>query len=333
LDHRGKQTPPIKLGTSGGWGADIANGFCCGGTLGALVTDGSARYLLSNFHVLAGDVVSGGNARVSGLGDQVIQPGLIDVSCNVASAQIVGFLSGYGDPFGGANVDAAIAKAVAGMVAEDGDILGIGTLSSATAAPFVRQRVKKSGRTTGLTSSKVSAVNATVSVAYDTECAGGARGTVTFTGQVMIENRGSKFLNSGDSGSLMVEEVDVHPRAVGLLFAGSSTVAVANPIDEVLSALEVVMVGVTTAGAATADEPGPTEKAAVARAVVAQKKHRLRLEAVPAGIGHGVGMNARGAAVVKVFVESNAAAARAALPPSLDGIPVVVEEVGRIVAF
>ncbi len=59
----------------------------------------------------------------------------------------------------------------------------------------------------------------------------------------MISNKGSKFLNSGDSGSLMVEDVTTRPRAVGLLFAGSSSIAVANPIGEVLSFLGATMVG------------------------------------------------------------------------------------------
>ncbi len=33
----------------------------------------------------------------------------------------------------------------------------------------------------------------------------------------------------------MVQDVTTKPRAVGLLYAGSSTVAVANPINEVLA--------------------------------------------------------------------------------------------------
>ncbi|MRR38336.1 hypothetical protein EG829_27550, partial [bacterium] len=37
VSHTAKQTPPIQLGTSGGWKYDVANGYCCGGTLGALV--------------------------------------------------------------------------------------------------------------------------------------------------------------------------------------------------------------------------------------------------------------------------------------------------------
>ena len=43
------------------------------------------------------------------------------------------------------------------------------------------------------------------------------------------------FLVSGDSGSLMVQDVTTNPKAVGLLYAGSSQTAVANPIGSVLS--------------------------------------------------------------------------------------------------
>ncbi len=46
--HTAKQTPPIQLGTSGGWSKDLANGYCCGGTLGSLVKIGSTQYILSN---------------------------------------------------------------------------------------------------------------------------------------------------------------------------------------------------------------------------------------------------------------------------------------------
>ena len=94
-----------------------------------------------------------------------------------------------------------------------------------------------------LSRSSISGLNATVSVTYDNECAGGAAFTKTFTGQIVAANRGSKFLNSGDSGSLMVEDVATNPHAVGLLFAGSSTSAIANPIDEVLTFLGASMVG------------------------------------------------------------------------------------------
>jgi hypothetical protein len=240
--HRVKQTPPIQLGTSGGWRYDLANGYCCGGTLGSLVLKGGNRYVLSNYHVLEADIVNGGNGRVAQAGDPVIQPGLIDVSCNANNAQNVANLSGI-KSLPGSNVDAAIAQMISGMVRTDGAILDIGTISATTIGASIGQAVKKSGRTTGLTRSSVTGLNATVSVQYSNECAGGVAFTKTFTGQIVIKNRGSRFLNSGDSGSLMVQDVTTNPKAVGLLFAGSSTSAIANPIDQVLSFLGATMVG------------------------------------------------------------------------------------------
>jgi hypothetical protein len=241
--HTAKQTPPIQLGTSGGWRYDLANGYCCGGTIGSLITKNGLQYVLSNYHVFWADIVSGGNSRIAVAGDPVIQPGLIDVSCNAANAQNVATLSGSGS-LPGANVDAGYAQVITGMVRTDGAILEIGTISATTIAASVGQLVKKSGRTSGLTRSSVSGLNATISIAYENECAGGAAFTKTFTGQIVIKNKASKFLKSGDSGSLMVQDVTTNPKAIGLLYAGSTSTAIANPIASVLSwAGNATMVG------------------------------------------------------------------------------------------
>ena len=240
--HTAKQTPPIQLGTSGGWRYDLANGFCCGGTLGSLVSIGGVQHILSNYHVLEADIVLGGNTRIAMTGDPVIQPGLIDVNCNAATAQDVALLVKRSS-LPASNVDCAIASVIPGQVRTDGAILEIGTISSQTIAASINQAVKKSGRTTGLTRSTVTGLNATVSITYENECAGGTAFTKTFTGQIVVRNNGSRFLNSGDSGSLMVQDVTTNPRAVGLLFAGSSSTAIANPIGQVLSFLGATMVG------------------------------------------------------------------------------------------
>jgi hypothetical protein len=240
--HTAKQTPPIQLGTSGGWGKDLANGFCCGGTLGSLVNIGGVQHILSNYHVFEADIVAGGNNTTAQTGDAIIQPGLIDINCTVANSQTVATLVKKSS-LPNSNVDCSVAKVVSGQVRSDGAILEIGTISSSTVNAALNQAVKKSGRTTGLTHSTISGLNATISVAYDNECAGGAAFTKTFTGQIVIANNGSRFLNSGDSGSLMVEDVATNPRAVGLLFAGSSSTAIANPIGQVLSFLNATMVG------------------------------------------------------------------------------------------
>ena len=243
VSHKAKQTPPIQLGTSGGWRHDLANGYCCGGTLGSLVQIGNTQYILSNYHVLYADIVNGGNGTIAQAGDPVIQPGLIDVGCDQNDAQNVATLVTGGGSLPGSNVDAAIAQVITGKVRTDGAILEIGTISSTTIVASINQAVKKSGRTTGLTRSYVNGLNATVSVAYDNECAGGAAFTKTFTGQILVNNRGSKFIAGGDSGSLMVADVNTNPKAVGLLYAGSSTIAVANPIGQVLSFFGASMVG------------------------------------------------------------------------------------------
>ncbi|MGR8980171.1 MAG: hypothetical protein ACU84H_08790 [Gammaproteobacteria bacterium] len=245
VSHTAKQTAPIQLGTSGGWRYNLSNGYCCGGTLGSLVANGGKQYILSNYHVLEADIVNGGNGRIAQTGDPVIQPGLIDMSCNANNAQNVATLSGI-KSLPNFNVDAAIAEVGPGMVDTSGSILEIGKISSSTVGASLNQAVKKSGRTTGLTRSSVSGLNATVSVAYDNECAGGAAFTKTYTGQILVNNRigkGKSFLAGGDSGSLMVEDAATNPKAVGLLFAGSSSIAVANPIGQVLSFFGATMVG------------------------------------------------------------------------------------------
>ena len=242
--HTAKQSPPIQLGTSGGWSYDLANGYCCGGTLGSLVQANGVQYIMSNYHVFESDIVPGGNGIIAQDGDPIIQPGLIDVNCNKAGAQVVATLHKV-NSLPSSNVDVSVAQVVSGMVSPSGAILEIGTISKNIVNASLNMKVKKSGRTTGLSSSTISGLNATVSVSYENECAGGTAFTKTYTGQIVVANRGQKFLNSGDSGSLMVENVATNPRAVGLLYAGSSTSAIANPIGEVLNFLSTKL-GTTT---------------------------------------------------------------------------------------
>jgi len=241
VSHTAKQTPPIQLGTSGGWRYDLANGYCCGGTIGSLIKKGTTQYVLSNYHVFWGDIVAGGNGRVATAGDPVIQPGLIDVGCNAANAQNVANLSGSGSLPGNDKVDAGYAQVIPGMVRTDGAILEVGTISATTVTATIGQKVKKSGRTSGLTRTTVYAINGTVTIQYETECAGAAAFTQTFNNQVILN--GGRFIQSGDSGSLMVEDLTTNPKAVGLCFAGSSKYGIANRINDVLAWAGATMVG------------------------------------------------------------------------------------------
>jgi trypsin len=324
--HTARQARPIQLGVSGGNASDIANGYCCSGTLGALVTDGPKQYILSNTHVFAGDSVRGGNNKVSSVGDDVNQSGLIDSGCQYIASDIVADVTDWA-PFGQFNIDAAIAEIRTDQVRTDGAILEIGPLANTTAQAFVGQAVKKSGRTTGLTRSSISSLNATVTVGYTDECAGNSF-NVTYSNQILISNKGSRFLNSGDSGSVMVEDVAVNPRAVGLLYAGSSSIAVANPIDEVLNHFNVTMVGGTASGSMSALETGPTSAKGLARAMTIQERHARELLSVPGAVGHAV--SASNAPVIQILVQELTPRAQAAAPRQLEGVPVVLVEVGEI---
>jgi hypothetical protein len=241
------QSAPIELGTSGGSRKDFVSGYCCGGTLGALVSINGNQYILSNYHVFEQDISPGGNGTIAQSGDPIVYPGLPDANCQVNAVQTVATLLKKSSLPGG-NVDCSIAQVVPGMVRTDGSILEIGTISSSTVAAALNQAVKKSGRTTGLTHSYVEGLNATLTVTYDSECHGPVAFNKTFTGQVIFANVSQTFEDSGDSGSLVVEDVATNPRAIGLLFAGSSTSAAANPIDEVLGFLGATMVGAPDSG-------------------------------------------------------------------------------------
>lgn len=127
-------------------------------------------------------------------------------------------------------VDAALAKLVNNYQVDD-NILGIGRVTG-TKIPEIGMTVRKSGRTTGLTQGRITLLNATITISYDT-----SRGlrTARFTGQVLTES----ISQGGDSGSLVVDGTE--NKAVGLLFAGSPVATVFTPIDTVLAALNVLI--------------------------------------------------------------------------------------------
>ena len=237
-DHQTAQTTPIELGASGGSVDDSTRRFCCGGTLGALVTDiDGGLYILGNNHVLA-------RFNKAEVGEDIVHPGLIDAGCSTSSPEVVANLTDFVEIFknGTNDVDAAIAEIVTGTVNTSGSILDIGTISADTLAPSVGLAVKKSSRTTGLTTGSIAAVDVTLDVGYNTKCGGGKTVVARFTGAFRIN--GSDFSDGGDSGALVVEDVTSSPRAVGLLFAGSSSSTFCNPIDSVLAAFGVSLVGV-----------------------------------------------------------------------------------------
>jgi hypothetical protein len=237
--HTARYPRPIELGVSGGNSKDFAYPYCCSGTLGALVTDGAKQYILSNGHVFAGDQAASENdPDVAEVGQEVNQPGLIDVGCYDYPDDYVAYVTAWCED--GYNVDCAIAEVIPGMVDPEGSILEIGEISATTLEAYVGLAIKKSGRTTGLTRGTVSSINGNFNVGGTDECAGEST-TEYFTGQIVITGR--RVSGAGDSGSLVVEDVDVNPRAIGLLFAGGGNTAICNPIDDVLAYFGISLVG------------------------------------------------------------------------------------------
>src|SRR4029079_2937284 len=134
----------------------------------------------------------------------------------------------------GSNVDAAVAQLRTGQMDSSGFIEDVGVPSSTIASPSVGLGVAKSGRTTGFTTGTIASINTSVNVQYTRDCGGGKKFVVSYTNQVVINS--STFSAGGDSGSLIVTNNASH-NPVALLYAGSSTSTIGNPIGEVLTKL------------------------------------------------------------------------------------------------
>jgi hypothetical protein len=326
---------------SGGNVNDATRRFCCSGTLGALVTDGTTTYILSNNHVLAR-----GDQAVAG--EDVSQPGLIDSNCNIGTV-VADFT--IASPLG-SNVDAAIAQLRPGTMDGTGFIEDIGVPSRSVVTPTVGMSVAKSGRTTGFTTGSISSINTSVSVQYTTSCGGGKKFTVAYTNQVIINS--STFSAGGDSGSLIVTNNSAH-NPVALLFAGSSSATIGNPASLVLTRLSTVLgrtlsfVGSGTASPITS-QSGKSEVEpfvrgfggampqlpvqASDRASAVLENNRANLMATPGVIGAGVGATSENDTepAIVVYVDRTSGH-RPVFAQSLDGVAVRVVHTDPFVAF
>jgi len=258
-------TPGLSIGLNPGVTA---------GTLGFIVQKaGSAgRFLLSNWHVIAANntpvadrdvttITQPGNADGGSPPSDVIAnltefvpigssggtPPLppIPSECNIAGAtagvlnglaQLVGSstrlrpvleaLDSHEEPPTDNRVDAALGELA---VEYDRTTPEIGVVTD-TGTPTLGLQVQKFGRTTGYTTGSITQVNATFVVQ------GYPDGPATFVDQVAITGDAGSFLAGGDSGSGLA---DMDGRAVGLCFAGSQTIGIANTWPNVASALTI----------------------------------------------------------------------------------------------
>jgi len=222
--YSGSSQAPTRSGYSVG-----NNKECAAGTIGCVVTDGTKNYLLSNNHVFA-------RVNKAQIGEAIDQPGLYDAipqctgtvthGANLSKFIPINFRRNAKN-----TVDCAIAELAAGITATSASAGGY-TPTSVVEAATVGLAVEKSGRTTGTTTGSVAAINVTISVSY------GNGQTAKFVGQIYFSS--TTFSAAGDSGSLIVDSGSFNP--VGLLFAGSASSTIANPIGDVLSALGVRIV-------------------------------------------------------------------------------------------
>ncbi len=227
VDPTAKFDRPVPIGVSTGH-PDIT-----AGTIGALVlrvVDGSnVYYALSANHVYADE----GRADI---GDAVIQPGTFDggSSPNDDIGTLSAFVPIVFSRTAGNKADAAIALTT--LLGNSTPADGYGTPRSMTTSASLNLRVMKYGRTTGQTRGKVNGINATILVGY------GNNRVALFVDQ--IEIKGGNFSAGGDSGSLIVVEGGANDRKpVALLFAGGRGSTFANPIEGVLTGLNVTIDG------------------------------------------------------------------------------------------
>lgn len=234
-------------------GVSIGHYLITAGTLGCLVTKNNKVFILSNNHVLA-------NSNDAVPGDAILQPGPADggqvatdtiarlsefvpieysIGCSIGQG-VAAVLNALAAVFGSQTrlhavrpaaaenlVDCAIAEPLdpADVVNQ---ILEIGTISG-TAEATLGMAVKKSGRTTGLTTGTIEQLDFTGNVSY------GPTKVATFVDQLVA----GPMSQGGDSGSAVVNDQN---RIVGLLFAGSSSTTIINRIQNVFQALQVTTV-------------------------------------------------------------------------------------------
>lgn len=253
LQLRTKKMRPVQPGVS------IGHYRISAGTLGAIVRDNETDepLLLSNNHVLAN--ISNGHDGRAIVGDPILQPGVYDDGSNpddiigrlerfiplkrssgepecsvaIAAQRLFNLLlhlikPGYNMAFlkeGTSNlVDCAVAKP--DLIKDvNPEILEIGNVKGVK-EPEVDMRIKKSGRTSGLTLGKVVATEATVEVKIS------EAESALFDDQFVTE----PLSKAGDSGSLIL---DMENNAVGLLFAGSDRATICNRISNVMELLNI----------------------------------------------------------------------------------------------
>jgi len=225
---RTAEVRPIVGGISIGVPESVYGGKMAG-TLGLVVKGPNGGYcILSNAHVIA----MNGKAQFLPSGTAVLQPGTYDGgTIDDKVGELYKYITISYGPKGKNYADAAIAK-VTILDYQVGEVLSGDNQSTYTISGTTEVAqgdiVRKSGRTTGVTSNTVIDTSATVKVWYTLSK------WAIFYDQILVNQ---PFIESGDSGS----PVDKDGVFVGLVFAGSSSVAVVCKAKYIISGLGITV--------------------------------------------------------------------------------------------
>jgi hypothetical protein len=330
--HQDYYPRPIPMGVS--ISTTPTSPYISAGTAGMRVyalANPNIKLILSNNHVLG----SIGPSLCPDTADlwpppltRVIQPGTLDIGSDPGNDPFyvtAGVVKTVPLRFGLLQtnlVDAAVALTTTDLASTD--ILGIGSPTPELGTAIVGMDITKSGRTTGVTTGKVTAVNATVLVNYGTGC-----GTAVFKNQIMTT---ASLGDSGDSGSVVLESSTLKP--VGLYFAGSALQGIMNPILQVYQSLGVFVDSDTAAPAlsqqqfaARSQSISPDPRLKLLREI--QARHQMKLLGRIAGLtGMGISRDGQQDAFV-IYARKRTAALMNQLPNSIEGVPVRVVESGE----
>lgn len=216
-DHTAKYRPAPP-------GISIGHYLITAGTLGVTCFKDGTKYILSNNHVLA-------NCNAGAIGDAILQPGAYDGG--TVAADKIGTLAAFvpivfNDQENPNHVDCALALSTNADDLLD-EILELGYAPAGSKEATVGMNVIKSGRTTGITIGTTQEFSGLVAVSY------GASGTAYFDDQIIT----GPMLQGGDSGSCLLDLVD--HKAVGLCFAASDVISIANRMTEAVAALGITI--------------------------------------------------------------------------------------------
>lgn len=214
---------PILGGISCMWA-----GVRSAGTLGAIVFHKGTPCILSNLHVIAPFY------WVAKIGDDITQPGRLDIN---DERNVVATIEKYIELKDGEYrnlVDAALGKIKEGIEWKTEQF----RLPIKTKTKIVRAKpgdeVVKSTRNGLFTHGRVTAVDVTARVWFRDWKEKGRREVIWFKNQIFL-NQNPPFTYGGNSGSVIFRK-DGYP--LGLIFAGSSRVGIANQMTDVAKLLD-----------------------------------------------------------------------------------------------